>query len=200
MALAFDQSTRLSYNQLVHAFLVAERDRVLCLPGVTSALLDSPDLSDPAQNHFRLRILYYLRLYLLAEVPPDTEWYRVVGFDRSHLSNLLIIGRCGWDMPTDRNELLTAAPIRKKGPLRTAPSLWGPIILWGHTTAGPFTILEGNNRLSAYVEDGVQEALPESVIVGLSPTYCFWHLPDPVKMLANDMCSPSGAGTSECER
>ena len=52
--------------------------------------------------------------------------------------------------------------------------------MWGHDRGGPFTILEGNNRLIAYASTAPRPALEVSVFIGLSKSPCFWHRADPI--------------------
>ena len=112
-------------------------------------LIDKANLSDEAQNRRRRELLYSRRAPLLHRVPSDTAWHEVRHLERVHLRQLLVIGgNCGWDDPGDRNELLLVAK-RRKIALQTPPERWDEPILWGQTTGGPFTVLEGNNRLVA---------------------------------------------------
>lgn len=50
-------------------------------------------------------------------------------------------------------------------------SRFGGRSLWGHDRSGPYTILEGNNRLTAYESTGRTGKLSLPVLVGLSATY-----------------------------
>src|SRR5579884_657710 len=75
---------------------------------------------------------------------PDTRWFFVEFLRSSHLDELRAMGRCGWDDPSDLNELRKVA-IRWNEQL-TVPQHWNPPpVLWGHTMKGPFTILDGNH-------------------------------------------------------
>jgi hypothetical protein len=162
------------------AFARAEWHR---LPGATPAerhLVESADLSDAAKNERRRHLLYRLREPLMRRVPTDTAWYEVRYLEDRHLAELLVIGRCGWDAAVDRNELPKVAK-RRPTELQTPPSRWSEPILWGHDRNGPFTILEGNNRLVAYAGTSAPRLIEIPVYVGLSPSRCIWHLPDPVR-------------------
>jgi hypothetical protein len=79
-----------------------------------------------------------------------------------------VIGRCGLDDWADGNEVLKA---RKKIHLIEAPSNWKSIILIGHTRIGPFTIVEGNNRIVAYMSSN-RNGLDVPVYVGLGLVPC----------------------------
>jgi hypothetical protein len=51
---------------------------------------------------------------------------------------------------------------------------------------GPFSILEGNNRLTAYA-CSTHSGLNTPVFVGLSPMRCLWHLVDRTGPLMQDL-------------
>jgi len=177
-----------SVHEVVAALVRAEREKVVpLLPPQLLTVVDHPNTADASENHLRLRVLYYFRLMMLAEVPPDTEWYRLAHLVDGDLASLLVIGRCGMDGQDDQNELTKAALRLPPQPLRVPPSQWDPPILWGHDKGGPFTILEGNHRLMAYLTGPTPHGLDVPVFVGLSPTPCFWHLPDPARILGNDL-------------
>ena len=177
--------TPVSIHSVVLAFLQAERHAYAMLPE-DLGIIDTPKIEDPHENHRRLRLLYKRRLMLFAEVPPDTQWYEVRSLTDSHLGELHVIARCDF-MPADApTHLLTSPDHRKAETLRSAPPEWKPPVLWGHTMSGPFTILEGNHRLAAYVAGGARE-LQIPVYIGLSRTHCFWHSFDPPEILANDL-------------
>ena len=166
-----------SHAAVCLAFLRAEWDK---WPEFTAwhdrALIDSPDLANETSNSLRRIILGSLREPLLRHIPGDTVWWRVESLRDLHLDQLLVIGSDDWRSANDRNELLAVS--RRRGePLRHPPAAWEPAILWGHDPTGPFTILEGNNRLVNYarIADG---SLAVTCYVGLSSAPCLWHLPD----------------------
>jgi hypothetical protein len=116
----------------------------------------------------------------LKHVPGTTKWYEVRALEDAHLNELRVIGHCGWDDRRDANELSAVAG-RKPATLASSPQTWDPLVLWGHTADGPFTILEGNNRLVAYASGRSKPGLGVPVFVGLSTDPCHWHLPDPLQ-------------------
>jgi len=187
MSLRTGTWTPASIHNVVAEFIASEPNRYTGLPSAWQAVIDHPDTTDPRQNHLRLRLLYYARLELMAEIPPDTTWHEVHALTEHDLGDLRIMARCGWDTPSDRNELLLAARRLPKEPLRAVPSSWKKPILWGHDVHGPWTILEGNHRLMAYAANDMPAPLSVPVLLGLSPTPCLWHLPDEPGMLANDL-------------
>jgi len=179
MSLADEEWAQITIWAMHAVFLRGEWDKHNLSAHANRALVDTPDLERVEENLLRMRFLYIAggRRLLLGEVPPDTRWYRVEMLRHAHLRELRVIGRCGWDDPRhDRNELEKVAD-RRVIELRAPPPEWDPPILWGHDRAGPFTILEGNNRLTAYV--GSNEAgLEILTIIGLSAHPCIWHLED----------------------
>jgi hypothetical protein len=132
----------------------------------------------------------------MVEIPPDTKWYEVRGVTDDELSQLRNVNYADFNGIAAQNELLQIAPnkhiveqrrnqvIEEKSP----PANWEPPILWGHTKEGPFTIIEGNKRLIAYAASGRAE-LNISVLVGLSPMRCHWHLSDQASFLMYDLIS-----------
>jgi hypothetical protein len=97
-------------------------------------------------------MLCMIRAPFIGELRADTRWYEVDNLTDEDLPELHVVARCGWDDPSgqDKNELFKVAARRKSELLRELPQSWKPIILWGHGKRGPFTIVEGNNRLVAH--------------------------------------------------
>jgi len=173
-----DQSwAECSVHDVHLAFLRAEWHKISAQ--ADRRLIDQPDLLSQTENQQRAAILYSYRAPLLQRVPQDTRWYKVSYLKEGHLDEVLVIGHCGWDSQQDRNDLLLVAQ-RKPIQLQTQPHTWTEPILWGHTQQGPFTILEGNNRLVAFAGVRPRLSLQLPVFIGLSPSRCLWHLPDPV--------------------
>ncbi|MGD8328234.1 MAG: hypothetical protein PVJ49_02280 [Acidobacteriota bacterium] len=154
------------------------------LPERLHRVVDDPDLDSGEQNAARWRLLHYYRRYLVGEIPPDTAWYEVRHLEDAHLAELMVISRSAFfnGPPFDLREVSARKPI----PLQTPPEQWQPPILWGHSEDGPFTILEGNHRLTAYA------AAPTGTLsipsyVGISTMPCHWHALDPPRELVHDM-------------
>ncbi len=165
---------------VVHlAFLRAEWHKIPLARATPRSLIDTPTLTNPQENMRRRDLLYSRREPLMNRIPRDTAWHEVRYVERAHLSDLRVIGRCSWDSAQDRNELMAVAK-RKPLILETPPEQWNEPILWGHSQAGPFTILEGNNRLVAYAGMNEPPDLKIQVYVGISRNRCYWHLRDPV--------------------
>jgi hypothetical protein len=187
MSLADKQWNIVNVYQVIAAFLFAERqnnvqklviDRGFMSAAEVDRLLNAPDINNPDDNYFRLRMLYFCRNSFFGELPPDTVWHEVKYLTDAELGELYVIGRCGWDDPNhnDRNELFNVAT-RRADQLDTPPDQWRPIILWGHNSAGPFTIIEGNHRLVAYARSGLS-GLRIPVHIGISKNNFFFHLAD----------------------
>ena len=183
--------TKSSAHRVVLEWLRAERskfedfrdgpDRTRAL-----ALIESGNLDAPVENHERLRYLFFIRRPMWPEIPPDTEWFEVRALTRESFSELHVIRFVGWDDARDANELAAVAA-RHPIALTKSPAEWNTPILFGHTKAGPFTILEGNKRLIALAGAGASADFSIPVIVGLSPTPCFFHAFDPPGMICQDL-------------
>ena len=103
----------------------------------------------------------------------------------NEINELRAVNHGDWSDPADKNELQNVAA-RKKVDLQDEPSDWEPPILWGHARSGPFTIIEGNHRLTAYFATGRND-LDIPVFVGMSPLKCHWHRPDECGLLMQDL-------------
>jgi hypothetical protein len=177
MSLKAKEWTPVPLHKVVLAWLRAEREKLVHPPNDVAELLDAADIIDADQNRKRLRLLYGYRYPLLLEVPPDTEWFEVARLTDAEIPELRAINHQEWTDADDQNELAKVAARKRLPPLRSEPSSWESPILWGHDRTGPFTILEGNNRLTAYARSG-RACLDIPVLVGLSPLKCHWHLLD----------------------
>ncbi len=180
-------------HEIVAEFLHSERHNYLppssfALAPDALALIDYPDITNPAENHARLRYLAETRRQLLGEIPPDTRWHKVCVLTDAELSQLHVIGRSAFDDPCgrDQNELQKVAS-RRPEPMKSQPSDWKAPILWGHKRTGPFTIIEGNHRLIAYLSQHQKSGLSIPVYIGLSNTPCFWHILDAPNKIVNHL-------------
>ncbi len=168
-----------------HSNVAAVLATELLLVPTVNCILDNANLDDAVQNRLRLRLLYRIRNNFVLEIPPDTAWYKVRNLTHQDLGTLYAVNFHSWRDPADNNELLKVAE-RKKLQLATPPSAWEPPILWGHDKTGPFTIIEGNNRLTAYAASGNAD-IDIPVYVGLSPLACHWHVLDQTGLLLYDL-------------
>ena len=171
--LADEAWARCSFDAVALAFLKAEWTKWRLDRYGDRSLIDQADLTDTAQNTARLRLLQ-VRDPLLQHVPPDTEWFEVRHLAARHFWQLRNIHHIDWSAHSSTNELLEMA-VTRPDPLRGAPGGWEPI-LWAHGRGGPFTILEGNHRLTA-----LAGALPDHqdyhmvAYAGVSTQPCGWH-------------------------
>jgi hypothetical protein len=140
-------------------------------------LLESPALGDANEDQIRFQLLAATRNPLLQHIPSDTAWFTVSHLRRRHFTELLVINHSHWTSTADRNELLKVV-LRRPEPLSGQPTSWAAPILWGHSKAGPFTILEGNHRLTALAGSTDTPETPLVVYIGLTNNKCHWHLPD----------------------
>jgi len=203
MSLAQKEWSPISIHDVVLAWLRAERhtvkSRLAQLPeplwtAGLAALLDRAELSDAEGNRARLRLLYMYRIVFMVEIPPDTNWYEVRTLTDQELKELHVVNYHTFNDPADQNELMKVAArkaaveqrINEKIDPRSQPSDWEPPILWGHTKAGPFSIIEGNKRLIAYAASG-QTGIDTPVLIGLSPMRCHWHILDKATFLMYDL-------------
>src|SRR3981189_897177 len=160
---------KVSMHEVVLAWIRAERNKndakqTWPVDADLTVLLDNADLRDAAQNRRRLQLLYLIRSKFFLEIPPDTDWYKCI-LVRYDFSNLHVIKHPNWDNLGD--ELLKVAA-SKPLKLISPPSRWDHPVFWGHDRNGPFTILEGNHRLTAYAGTGESD-LNITALVGLSP-------------------------------
>jgi len=176
------------------AFLTAEFAKAPRGTEADRQLLTAPDARDAGQNARRHELLYSAefcgRYPLLDRIPPSTNWFEVRHLRPSHLNQLRVIAFRDWlCMACHSNELRGVARLcRRRGtfpdgrPLRLAqmPATWAPVILWGHATDAPLTIIEGNHRLVAYAATRWwrRPQLQIPAYVGLSAEPCVWHFPD----------------------
>jgi hypothetical protein len=168
---------------MVLAFLKSEWDRWNLAERADVRLISEPDLADPIQNRARLVVLKSVRRLLLDRIPPDTRWFEVRHLASRHFWQLRNIHRSDWSRHSATNDLLYMARSRPER-LRQEADAWGcqRPILWGHNRSGPFTIIEGNHRLTAIAGAPLarQENIKMISYVGISARPCEWHRLDGV--------------------
>jgi hypothetical protein len=145
--------------------------------GQYSNLLESPALGDANEDQIRSWLLAKTRDPLLWYIPSSTDWFMVKHLRRRHFTELHVINHSDWTSSADRNELLKVSR-RRPEPLYGPSTSWASPILWGHSKAGPFTILEGNHRLTALAGSTDSPEMPLIVYIGLSKSMCHWRLLD----------------------
>ena len=176
-AIAGEVWTPTTYDHVVLAFLRAEWEKFPAeLKARMGSLVTSPSLSVSNENSLRMCLLNKLREPLLQRIPDDTNWFEVKYLRRPQLHELRVINHSDWNSTSDSNELPRVA-VRRPESLTSDASTWPNPILWGHTKGGPFTILEGNHRLTASGR-GCPVDFKIPVYLGLTSKKCCWHLPD----------------------
>jgi hypothetical protein len=185
MALADMNWTEVSFHKMVAEFLRAEHESFSFFPPWVP-LIENPNLNDPLENHRRLRMLYIKRGNFMCEIPPDTKWYEVQSLTGNELDELYVSARHNSKWNEAGNKLDRVAKAAPE-PLKSPPDEWARIILWGHDKTGPFSIIEGCHRMIGYAGANPRPPLKIGVLVGLSPSYCFWHGPDPAGQLGQGL-------------
>jgi hypothetical protein len=146
----------------------------LRLPSEARHLIDSPDLTHPAQNAERSRILHNYRSFILDYIPGDAR-YRHVQVEADDLPRLFLLTCWDWFLDTGRMFALTNTPAHLKhgrggnisgkreadDHLRTveqkrvhlrdyeADASDEYLILVATKDSGPYTIIDGTHRAAA---------------------------------------------------
>jgi hypothetical protein len=136
------------------------------------------DFVDATENNVRAQMLWAIRSPLLQTIPSDTRWFRVQHLRGNHFAELHTINHVAWNAPEDMNELGKVA-LRTMQVCKAPEGQWSPI-LWAHDKNGPFTILEGNHRMTALAQSANKRSVELIAYVGLSRNRCIWHLLDGV--------------------
>jgi hypothetical protein len=132
------------------------------------AIVMNPDLSDDLENSLRRALLFRRRGHMWRELPADTEWW-VVELEAGDLNKVRVFPRANWRKVSNGSFWLsdivqriregrfggrTAEFVAKiqslSYSLRRQPDT-SSILLIGIDETHPFTILEGNHRLTAAV-------------------------------------------------
>ena len=172
---------KVSIHAVVLEWLRGERHRIEAAfsdPRAKSVIfdcIDNADLGSPLQNRVRLRVLYMVRMDIIVELPPDTAWFMVSSFGHDDVMALNVIFAEDWNDGSGDFRIGEVAR-RRPIPLRAELPFPAMPILFGTARSGPFTIIEGNNRLVAYAGSGRSDYLGP-VMIGISPTDCVWNGP-----------------------
>jgi len=162
-------------------------------------IVTHPDLSNDSDNQLRRALLYRRRGRLWREIPADTEWWEVELHNRD-LRRVRVFPRDQWRKHSDRHYYLldTAERIASRisapsdpfiGKLRSLceeflaarDATRGSVLLVGLGDGGPWTIIEGNHRMTAAVLVSESEAhLHFRFLCGFSPHMmdCCWYHTD----------------------
>jgi hypothetical protein len=179
-------------DAMVAAFIVGELDspqfgqdwgRCLDVLGVGASdpILTAPELSNREHNELRARLLECVHAPLLVGLPPNTDWYQTV-LSPSEVGAL----RCGnftaWmrvGLPTRLISAIAAnidassafpifakeriADIERR--IRDGRPV-GAVIALATSLTGPFVLMEGHHRATAYARAGTGVAVPAFLGVG----------------------------------
>lgn len=167
-----------SINEIILVFLTGEYNECVKNFGelalIHKEIIQNPNLNNESENSIRSMLLAF-RIGIMAQIPLSTKWYKVSSINESNLNELYSINDTGWVSDEDNNELLKVAK-RKKINLKTDSQNFIAPILFGHNKYGPFTILEGNKRLTAIAAANAR--FNSVCYIGLSPDLCSWHVQD----------------------
>jgi hypothetical protein len=176
LALAAESWTPVPKDAVILSFLRSEWGKIRA--NASRALIDNTDIDDRFQNNARTKLLWDIRGGLIRDIPGDTAWFAVRFLRQRHLDELHAIRFGEWNGPDDLNELRQVA-LRRPESLRVGSNIesWEPI-LWSHSRDGPFTVLEGNHRLTALRGSSQIHDFQMVTYVGTCASMCRWHRPD----------------------
>jgi hypothetical protein len=148
------------------------------------SIVDSPDITNLAENVYRRRLLASYRGYVFEELPAHTTWYRA-GLNREEVARVKYIDYDYWNELSNQTRLpcVAAETIRagrqvfrvsNQGFLDLVQALregacFSELIVVGASPASELTVFEGHVRLTAYML--APEFLPDEleVIAGFAP-------------------------------
>ena len=191
---------RLDENEVIAEFLQSEffQEEYKEYRDTYSHLVYKPDLSDERENAIRRALLFHRRGRLWRELPSDTQWWEVQ-LEPEDMKRIRMFARNQWlryGLPTflllDTVETVRAhidrhsrdpfiEKLRSLSKEMTEDAEFSSVILISINSSAPFTILEGNHRMTA-----AALLSPESVhtrfrfICGFSPHMadCCWYRTD----------------------
>lgn len=154
----------------------------------------TPNFDDERENAKRRALLFLRHMALWKELPPDTEWYAVEA-NEADLRNIRVFPRAQWrklgggnfsisriaegmrvrQHSMDPGFLAKIAAIRDL--LVQEDPAFAAVILIGVSESEPFTILDGNHRLTAAMLASPSMLKSLRFMCGLSPhmTECCWY-------------------------
>jgi hypothetical protein len=191
-------------DDLVLAWLRSEWDRVPPPRQVNRDLIDSPDLSNAAQNAERAELLYRDRGVILKEVPTEVDYVWVL-VEEADLEKLFILPSREWyldtgggfrlvDTPANLaagrefrwgsyrqpiNHLATVDALAPKLIRYDAGTTEEVVILIATNWDGPYTIIDGSHRAAAlYRNSRTEPNLPWKALlaVGAPIADCIWYI------------------------
>jgi hypothetical protein len=173
MALANENWIPCSVHEMHLAFLRSEWDKwpLISAHWDRGIISGSADVSSLIENNLRAQMIWTVRSGIFQWIPADTQWFRLQHARRQHVPQLRAINHADWTSSQDMNELEKVAR-RVTHECWIPEGAWSPI-LWAHDKDGPFTIIEGNHRMTALARSDMEFSL--DAFVGLSKRLCVWH-------------------------
>jgi hypothetical protein len=191
---------RVDENEVIAQFLESEffQEEYKEYREIYADLVLNPDLSDARENAIRRALLFHRRGRLWRELPPDTEWWEVE-LQPEDVKRIRIFARNHWlryGAPTfllldavenvrsriaDHSKDPFIVKLRSLSTEMAQDAQYSSVILITINDSAPFTILEGNHRMTA-----AALLSPETVnsrfrfICGFSPRMaeCCWYRAD----------------------
>jgi hypothetical protein len=148
------------------------------------SVIESPDITDAADNALRRRILAGYRAYVFDDLPEHVQWHRAL-LTRDDVAQVRYMDYSYWNELSNHTRLPSVAAevvrsgrevfgVSNEGFLQAAQALregahFPELIVVAESPDSPLTVLEGHKRLTAYLL--APECLPEElpVIVGFAP-------------------------------
>jgi O-antigen/teichoic acid export membrane protein len=186
---------RVTEDEVIATFLKSEFDRPIYREyrEVLGNIVRSPNLEDPSENAKRRALLFIRHFALWKELPSDTEWFEVEVRDPD-LDRIRVFPRAQWRKLAPRSFWIreVAERIRKQEEIKEGPfgsklaaigsrlqeaDDLGCVLLIGVNENEPFTILDGNHRLTASMLTSPPSTGRLRFLCGLSPrmTECCWY-------------------------
>jgi len=152
--------------------------------GESRAIVETPDITNPAENAYRRQLLNNYRAYVFEELPAHIVWYRAL-LAREEVAKVRYIDYDYWNELSSNTRLPLAATeaIRAgreiygqstEGFLHVAQALregahFPELIVVGASPNAELTVYEGHLRLTAYML--APECLPDEleVMAGFAP-------------------------------
>lgn len=185
-----------TFDEIVHSWLKDE----WYLPhynqirqNISSKLIANPDFSDTNENRIRLELLRCVRQPMIDPIPSDTQWY-VIDFNKEDLNRTFIVPSDDWFPMTNNSYRILEAIKNVGGNLNHADrvrkimdSVVGEnvsknLILVASSPESPFTVIEGNHRVVAFVSKALNNSetdiIIEEIFLGISPQMkgYIWHI------------------------
>ncbi len=191
---------RVDENDVIAQFLESEffQEEYKDYREIYADLVLNPDLSDARENAIRRALLFHRRGRLWRELPPDTEWWEVE-LEPKDVKRIRIFARNHWlqyGAPTflladtaervrsriaDHSQDAFITKLRSLSTEMAQDAEYSSVILITINESTPFTILEGNHRMTAAALLSLETLNRRfRFICGFSPRMaeCCWYRTD----------------------